>query len=109
MVGDGAPIYFKVVLGFQKLSKATFWTSKLIFRLFDPSKLNLKTDFSAERSLNIGPQCLQSGKRSLNIEPQCLQEPGELNIALLWVSELIFWVSELILWVSEFISLVLGV
>ena len=109
MVADGAAIYFKVVWDFLKLSKVPFWTSKLIFELFDPSKLDLKTDFSAERSLNIGPQCLQSGKRSLNIGPQCLQEPGELNIALLWVSELIFWVSELILWVSELNRCTLGV
>ena len=41
MIAFGVIISFKVILSLTKPSKDKFWTSKMIFNLFDPSKILL--------------------------------------------------------------------
>ena len=41
MVADGTAIIFDVILSLPTPSKDKFWTSKLIFQNFDPSKILL--------------------------------------------------------------------
>ena len=38
MMADGTAIFYKVILVLDLLQKTPFWTSKLIFQNFDPSK-----------------------------------------------------------------------
>ena len=52
-------IFLNVILVSKQPSKVKFWSSKLIFQFFDPSKLNLNAPNTSKTSSTIGPQCLQ--------------------------------------------------
>ena len=74
MAWEYSRILFEISLVLKQPSKVNFWTAKLIFQFFDPSKMDLNAPNPSKRSTG------QPSWRSLNQTSQPDSHPGSHSI-----------------------------